>query len=163
MEADGSKATDEDTLTKAMRRKANINLDIAGMKSKSKSFLPLSDTVISSKLASVGVSLGSNNNAISVSANALRHMEFDRLKVNPKVSAKSGPSIQDDEELSATIDGQLLSHLVDEVAEVDLDELMLSSVYDLKASARKSKANSASKKSKFSSKVKSTKSTMVSQ
>jgi hypothetical protein len=90
--------------------------------------------------------LGSNNNAITVSANALRHMEFDRLKVNPKVSAKPGPSIQDDEELSATIDGQLLSHLVDEVAEVDLDELMLSSVYDLKASARKSKANSASKK-----------------
>jgi hypothetical protein len=107
--------------------------------------------------------LGSNNNAITVSANALRHMEFDRLKVNPKVSAKPGPSIQDDEELSATIDGQLLSHLVDEVAEVDLDELMLSSVYDLQASARKSKANFASNKSKFSSKVKSTKSIMVSQ
>jgi hypothetical protein len=149
MEADGSKAMDEDTLTKAMRRKADLNLDTAGMKSSTKSFLPLSDKVISSKLASVGVSLGSNNNAISVSVNALRHMEFDRLKVNPKVSAKPGPSIQDDEELSATIDGQLLSHLVDEVAEVDLDEWMLSSVYDLQASARKSKANSASKNLNF--------------
>jgi ribosomal protein L12E/L44/L45/RPP1/RPP2 len=148
-------------MARAMRRKAELNLDTAGMKSCSKSFLPLPDIVISSKLASVGVSLGSNNNAISVSANALRHMEFDRLKVNPKVSAKPCTSIQDDEELSATIDGQLLSHLVDEVAEVDLDELMLSSVYDLKASARKSKANSASKKSKFSSKVKSTKKTIV--
>jgi hypothetical protein len=133
------------------------------MTSSSKSFLPLSDNVISSKLASVGFSLGSNKNAIIVSANALRHMEFDRLKVNPKVSAKPVSSIQDEEGLSATIDGQLLSHLVGEVAEVDLNELMLSYVYDLKASARKSKANSASKKSKFSSKVRSMKSTMVAQ
>jgi hypothetical protein len=46
---------------------------------------------------------------------------------------------------------------------LDLDELMLSSVYDLKASARKSKANSATKKSKFSAKVKSMKSTIVTQ
>jgi hypothetical protein len=73
-------------------------------------------------------------------------MEFDRLKVNPKVSAKHVSSIQDEEELSATLDGQLLSHLVGEVAEVDLDEMKLSSVYDLKVSAQKSKANSASKK-----------------
>jgi hypothetical protein len=161
MDADGAKATDEDTMTKAMRRKAAINLDPCGMNSSSKSFLPFSDNVISSKLASVGVSLGSNKNDISISAKALRHMEFDRLRVNPKVSAKSESSTHDEEELSATLDGQLLTHLVGEVAEVDLDEMMLSSVYDLKASSRKSKAKSASKKSNFSSKVKSTKSTMV--
>jgi hypothetical protein len=90
-------------------------------------------------------------------------MEFDRLKVNPKVSAKSDSSILDEEELSATLDGQLLAHLVGEVAEVDLDEMMLSSVYDLKASTRKSKDNYACKKYKFSPKVRSTKSTMVTQ
>jgi hypothetical protein len=146
-----------------MRRKAELNLDTAGKNTSSKSFLSLSDNVISSKLARLGVSLGSNKDSIMVSANALRHMEFDRLKVNSRVSAKLVPSIQDEEELSATIDGQLLSQLVGEVAEVDLDELMLGSVYDLKASARKSKANSATKKSKFSAKVKSMKSTIVTQ
>jgi hypothetical protein len=163
MEADGAKATDEDTMTKAMHRKAALNLDPAGTITSSKSFLPLSDNAISSKLASVGVSLGSNKFDISVSAKALRHMEFDRLKVNPKVSAKSDSSILDEEELSATLDGQLLAHLVGEVAEVDLDEMMLSSVYDLKASTRKSKDNYACKKYKFSPKVRSTKSAMVTQ
>jgi hypothetical protein len=52
-------------MTKAMRRKAELNLDPAGMTSSSKYFLSLSDKVISSKLASVGVSLGSNKNAIT--------------------------------------------------------------------------------------------------
>jgi hypothetical protein len=36
---DGSSTTDEDTLQKAMRRKAAVNLDFSGMSSKSSSFI----------------------------------------------------------------------------------------------------------------------------
>jgi hypothetical protein len=63
----------------------------------------------------------------------------------------------------ATTDGHLLSYLVGDVFEVGLNEVGLNSVYDLKASTRKSKANSACKISKFSPKVRSKKSTMVTQ
>nr|XP_020201383.1 mucin-5AC-like [Aegilops tauschii subsp. strangulata] len=52
---DGTADTDEDSLAKAMRRKAVQNLD----------------------------NQGNNENDISVSTNALRHLEYDRLKVTP--------------------------------------------------------------------------------
>jgi hypothetical protein len=39
------------------------------------------------------------------------------------------------------IDGQLLSHLVGEVSEFESDEMMLSSVYELKASSQKFKTS----------------------
>ena len=77
----------------------------------------------------------------------LRHLEYDRLTVTPKRSAKSLTPHEDEEELNDTIDVQLLSHLVGDVSEEGLDEAMLSSLYDLKASARKSKSDS-KKKSK---------------
>jgi hypothetical protein len=80
---DGSSATDEDTMKKAMRRKAALNLD--GMNSKSSSFIPLSTPVISSKLNAVGIRLGKNDSEVSLSANVLRHMEYDRLTVCPKL------------------------------------------------------------------------------
>ena len=54
----------------------------------------------------------------------------------------------DEEELHDTIDVQLLSHLVGDVSEGGLDEAVLSSLYDLKASDRKSKADSNKKKIK---------------
>jgi hypothetical protein len=38
MDVDGAEATDEDTMTKAMRRKAALNLDPAGTITSSKSF-----------------------------------------------------------------------------------------------------------------------------
>ena len=54
----------------------------------------------------------------------------------------------DDDEANATIDGQLLSHLVGEMTEVDMDEVELGSIYDLHASGRKSKSAKDKKKQK---------------
>ena len=48
----------------------------------------------------------------------------------------------DDEEVNATSDGQLFSHLIGEVLEGGLDDDGLSSLYELKASSRKSKYDS---------------------
>ena len=96
----------------------------------------------------VGFSLGNNVAKIAMSTNALRRLEFDRLTVSPKVSGKSDTTHLDDEELHDTIDVQLLSLLVGDVSEGSLDEAMLSSLHDLKASDRKSKANSHKKNNK---------------
>jgi hypothetical protein len=138
--ADGESVTDEDSLQKAMRRKAERNLDYSGTisPSKSKSFLSFSTPIISSKLGSVGVKLGNNEKEISVSSNALRRMEVDRLTVIPKGSASSHTTYVDEEEAIATSDGQLLSQLIGEVSDVILDEARLSSLYELKATGRKS-------------------------
>ena len=132
---------------KAMRRKAEHNLDTTGTVKNPKSFLTFSDSSNSAKLSSVGVSLGNTGDKVTVSTNALRHLEYDRLTVTPKRSAKSLTALEDEEELNDTIDVQLLSHLMGDVSEGGLDEAMLSSLYDLKASARKSKSDS-KKKSK---------------
>ena len=86
MATDGTSAMDEDSLKKAMRRKAACNLDSLGTDVKSKSFLSFSPISIQSKLNSVGFNLGSNKAQVEVSTNVLRHMEFDRLTVIPKAS-----------------------------------------------------------------------------
>ena len=61
--------------------------------------------------------------------------------------AQSGsvPLSLDDDEADATIDGQLLSHLVGEVSEVSLDESSLRSAYDLHVTGRKSKGSNSKK------------------
>jgi hypothetical protein len=64
---DGCVATDEDTMKKAMRRKADMNLDYSGMNSKSSSFISLSTPIISSKLNTVGIKLGKNANEVLAS------------------------------------------------------------------------------------------------
>jgi hypothetical protein len=84
MAEDGSMATDEDTMQKAMRRKAAKNLDFSCMDPSTSSFVSLPTQVLSSKLNLVGISLGKNDFEINVSANVLRHMELDHLKVGPK-------------------------------------------------------------------------------
>jgi hypothetical protein len=144
MDADGGTVTDEDSMQKVMRRKAAQNLDYAGMMSshKSKFFLSFSSPAISSKLNSLGVNLGSSENEISVSTRVLKHMEFDRLTVIPKASTTLDSTYLDEEEAISTSDGQLLSHLVGEVSEVGLDEDDLYSLYELKASRRKTKSSS---------------------
>ena len=142
---DGRMDTDEDSLAKAMRRKAAQNLDNQGTSSSPKSFLSFSTTSIVAKLNNVGVSLGNNENDISVSTNALRHLEYDRLKVTPRVSSKSFTSHLDEEELHATSDGQLLAHVVGEVSDVGLEEPGLSSLIELTASGRKSKSDRSKK------------------
>jgi hypothetical protein len=65
-------------------------------------------------------------------------MEFDHLTVNPKSDNIVDITETDDEEAIATLDGQLLSSLVGVVLEVDFNESMLGSLYELKASGRKS-------------------------
>ena len=64
---DGASVTDEDSLKKAMRRKAARNLDNHGTNLSSKSFLSFSSNSIHSKLSSVGVNLGSSKKQVDVS------------------------------------------------------------------------------------------------
>jgi hypothetical protein len=135
-------------MKKAMRRKAEMNLDYGGMNSQSSSFTSLSTLVISSKLNVVGIKLGKNDAEVSVSANVLRHMEYDRLTVSPKPQNFFIDTDLDEEEANATMDGQLLSSLVGVVSEIDLDEAMVGSVYELKATGRKSKSSSVKNSSK---------------
>jgi hypothetical protein len=122
-------------MQRAMRRKAEINLDTAGTKQPSKSFTSFSDSRISSNLSSLGVSLGNTSDEISVSANVLRQTELDRLTVVPNVSTGLETSVIDDDEEDDILDGQLLSAIIGNISEVDLEHSELSSVYDLKASA----------------------------
>ena len=75
-----------------------------------------------------------------LSANVLKHVEYDRRRVSPSISSWPVSSSVDDDAAHATIDGQLLSHLVGEVTEVDLDEAGLGSFDDLYASGRRSKS-----------------------
>jgi hypothetical protein len=115
---------DEDMLQKAMRRKAEKNLDTAGNK-KSASFINYSESHISSNLSSVGISLGSHSRDIVVSANVLRHLEYERLMVIPKVSIMAETTLLEEEEDET--DGHLLTSLVGSILEVDLEQLGLSS------------------------------------
>src|SRR4051812_22865003 len=109
------------------------------------------------------VSLGRNEKEITVSTNALKHMEYDRLKVYPGASSRSVTTPLDDEEANATIDGHLLSHLACEMIEVGMDEVELGSIYDLHASGRKSKSDKDRKKQKMGRSLKHTKIPIVSQ
>ena len=77
-------------------------------------------------------------------------MEVDRLTVTPKVGVFPDASLTKEDELHATVDGQLLSQLVSEVSEVDFDETGLASMYELKASGRKSKSPRSRKISRVS-------------
>jgi hypothetical protein len=61
---DGAGPTDEDAMQRAMRCKAEKNLDTAGNKQPSKSFNSFSDTRISSNLSSIGVNMGSRSDEI---------------------------------------------------------------------------------------------------
>jgi hypothetical protein len=140
--------TDEDTLQKAMRRNAAMNLNFAGMSSKSSSFISLPTLVISSNLNAVGIRLGKNTSEVNLSANVLRHMEYDRLTVHPKLQNIVEITDPNEEEAIAIIDGQLLSSLVGVVLEINLDETMSGSLYDLCASGHKSKSTSSSRASK---------------
>ena len=146
---DGSSTTDEDTMTKAMRRKAEaFSTPADGKLHTSKSFLSYSTPALSAKLSAVGVSLGRNDKEVVLSASILKHVEYDRRRVSPSVSNKPVASPIDDDDVNTTIDGQLLSSLVGVVSEIDLDETMPGSLYDLCASGRKSKSTSSSRASK---------------
>jgi hypothetical protein len=147
-----------------MRSKAAANFDSQGINNCKKYFLTLSNSSISAKLNSVGVSLGCLEKDIIVSTKALRHMEFDRLKTTPIVSSRPDTTlIDDDEELNADSDSELLTHLIGEVCELGLDETMLGSIVNHKAKGRKSKSSSTKKISRASKRARQTKYTIVSQ
>ena len=90
-------------------------------------------------------------------------MEYDRLKVYPGASSRSVTTPLDDEEVNATIDEQLLSHLVGDMMEVGMNEVELGSIYDLHASERKSKAAKDKKNQKMRKVAKQPKYPIVSQ
>jgi hypothetical protein len=159
---DGAVATDEDTMAKAMRRKAGSNLDFSAMNKCTKSFLTFSTPLIASKLNNVGVSLGSSINSISVSANALKLMEFDRIKLTPTISSKSDTSLTKNEDAYAISDSQLLTHLVGEVSEVGMDDGALGSCIELQAVEGKSRLSSIKRNAWPNKNVKVTKSPIVS-
>jgi hypothetical protein len=75
-------------------------------------------------------------------------MEYDRLTVDPKLWTVVDKIDLDEEEANATLDGQLLSSLVGVVWEIDLNEVMIGSLYELKASGCKSKKSLNKKPSK---------------
>ena len=96
---DGGAVTDEDTMARAMKCKAALNdTSVHGTNFPSKSFLQLDTPCLESRLVSVGVSLGRNEEEVSVSANALCHLEFDRLRVTPNAQSRSStPLLEEDE------------------------------------------------------------------
>jgi hypothetical protein len=147
-------------MQKAMRLKAQKNLDPAGTKSSASSFISYSNDKISSNLGGIGVSLGRCPDDISLSANVLRHLEHERLTVSAKVSTRLETPILEEDEADVISDGRLLSALVGGISEVDLEQSGLDSFYDLKASRRNSK--SSAKKQKNCRTVLSTKSKVVS-
>jgi hypothetical protein len=140
-------------MQRAMRRKAEKNLDTAGTKQPSKSFNSFSDTRISSNLSSIGVNMGSRSDEISVSANVLRQTELDRLTVVPNVSTGHETTVVDDEEEDDILDGQLLSAIIGNISEVDLEHVELSS--DLQASERGSRSSAGKKFRRYSKNTKS--------
>jgi hypothetical protein len=146
--ADGTTSTDEDSLTRAMRRAATRNLDYEGTSSR-KSFLSFDNSRVSANIASLGVSLGRNEKEVQVSVKALKQMEFDRLTVAPRLSTYSDSLVSDeeDEDANADHDGKLLSHLVNDKTEVDLEDTVRDTMLcELVASVRKNKSSSAKKR-----------------
>jgi hypothetical protein len=95
---DGAAATDEDSMAKAMRRKAETNIDFSGTVKSSKSFLTFPTPLMAYKLHNVGLSFGTYVSSISISANALKRMKFYKLKFTPTVSSKSYTYLSDDDE-----------------------------------------------------------------
>jgi hypothetical protein len=157
--ADGASATDEDSMMKAMRRTASRNLDFEGTSTR-KSFLSFDNAKVSSNIASLGISLGRNDKAVDFSVKALKQVEFDRLTVAPKSSLFMDPLVSDEEEEESDVnhEGKLLSHLIKDTSEVDLEDTARDTMLcELVASVRKNKSNSANKKGRPSKKAKTSK------
>ena len=96
-------------------------------------------------LNSIGIYLGSSSKAINVSYNALKRIEVDRVTVQSRigrVSSDVNPFDLSDED-DPENDSGLLSHLVKDITDVDLDNLDLGTrICDLKVTDRKSKSSS---------------------
>ena len=75
------------------------------MKFPSKSFLQLDTPCLAPRLVSVGVNLGRDEEEVSVSANALCHLEIDRLRVTPNAQSRPFSPLLEEDEAEATEDG----------------------------------------------------------
>jgi hypothetical protein len=103
-----------------------------------------------SNLTSIGFSMGNCGETINVSFNALKKMEVDKIVVTPKVQEKK--HVDNDIDINPFIlsegegtddDSSLLTHLVREITEVDLDSSDLATrICDLRESSRKSESSS---------------------
>ena len=90
-------------MAKAMRRKAAMfSSPPLGTSATQKSFLSFSNSKLSSSLGVVGICLGRNEREIVMSANALKHVEHDRLTVTPSVSSRRVATPIDDDSANAT-------------------------------------------------------------
>ena len=132
-----------------MRLQVIRNLDAPTGTSNQSSCLSFDNARITSNLHNIGFKLGTNANELVVSANVLKHVEIDKLKVSPKTIPKIVFDHSDDEDADAIHDGQLLTHLVGEISEVGLDEAMLGSLDDLTPISQKSKSHSSKKNKKI--------------
>ena len=155
--ADGIPAADEHVLERAKRRTARWNLDSpAGTSSpgniSSTLKFPVDNCV--ANLKSIGISMGSSSKEINVSLNALKRIEVDKVTVQPKnkrMDTILNPFDLSDEEEPEN-ENRLLSHLIKDITDVDLDDLDLGMrICDLKVTGRKSK--STSKKAKAQKKT----------
>jgi len=110
-------------MVKAMRRTAVRKLDLEGTPSR-KSFMSFDKSKVSSNITRLGVSLGRNEKEVDFSVKALKQVEFDRFTVAPRLSSFVDPLVSDeeDEDADANHEGKLLSHLVKDMTEVDLDD-----------------------------------------
>ena len=155
--ANGISAADKLVMDKATRRAVERNLDSLVATPQKGPNMP-KDTgkspidTCTSNLNSIGISMGSTPKTIKVSYNALKHIKIDKIKVQPKAgTAGSGEvnpfSLSDGED--SEDDSSLLSRLVKDITNVDLDDLDLGTkICDLKVSGRKSKSSSKKEKAR---------------
>ena len=148
--ADGTSIADELVLEKAMRHAASRNLDGPEMSSAPSKHTPqpalkLPLETCSANLKTIGISMGSSSKTITVSYNALKRIEVDKDTVQARDGRTSNdvnPFELSDEE-DPENDNGLLSHLIKDITDVDLDEPDLDiRICDLKVSGRKSKSSS---------------------
>jgi hypothetical protein len=153
----GLPVADELVLERAMKRAAARNLD--GVPASQTSASPthysggkfLKDICIDN-LNSIGVLLGHTSNAINLSYSALKRIHIDKTVVQHKPQSVRKFNLEDNPfDLSDgedyEINNDLLSHLVKDLMDVDLDDLDLDTkICDLQVSGRRTK--SASKKNK---------------
>jgi len=111
---------------------------------------------ITTLLLPLGNISNSNENEIDFLVKALKQLGFDRPMVAPKLSSFVDPLVSDEEDLDvdANHEGKLLSHLVKDTTEVDLDDTVRdTTLCELVASVRKNKSNSAKKRGRSSKKA----------
>jgi hypothetical protein len=144
-------------LEKSMKRTAWKNLDRPAVQqpspaqSKSKTlsiFESLPSDRCVDNLQRLGFSMGSSKQESTLAINALKRIDIDRTKVEPKISAPNNlmqpdlifSDLSDDEDSRS--DSVLLAHLAKDISEIGLEDDDLDiKICDLMAHSRKSKVS----------------------